>query len=101
MELTKQLSNCWKKAYMKAKVGGYEFEPIEEFEACRVQLSSGKHLIGEESYMQYIDTKAILAHLGMKDAEYKAQSSQLSTTQMHINKLFGSTIEMYLDVLNR
>jgi hypothetical protein len=42
-----------------------------------------------------------MAYLGMKDAEYKAQSSQLSTTQIQIDKLFGCTIEMYLDVLNR
>ena len=99
--IEKQLSNCWKEAYMKAKVDGYKFEPIEAFEYCRTQMPSGVPLLRNGNYQEYMDTKMFMAYLGMKDAEYKAQSLQMSTAQMHINKLFGCNLEMYLEVLNK
>lgn len=86
---------------MKAKIYGYEFKPIDSFEHCRLTMASGKPLIGERGYHTYMETKLLLAHLGMKKAEVNAQAAQLTASQNRINDILGISIEMYLDVLNR
>ena len=99
MSLDKEIKRTYKESYLKCKVYGVEFDPITAYQEAYKTMPSGRLLI-DAGYCKYMDTKMLLAYLGMKEAEAEAIRTQKTTAQKRINELFGYTLQMYLYWLN-